>query len=128
MADKEIKMAKDDEFNLTYHQMQEDLADVVLGEVVNRAVDGFFRPVVSMGKIVYQANGEPLMERVVSDKLLTILLKRHYPEYRENSQVAINQAHNQQEIVIDTRNLSAKQLEQLTQIAMAMKRQEGSSS
>jgi hypothetical protein len=69
-------LEKDEKFSLQYRQTQQDFADAVLGEVINRAIEGYYQPVVSMGKIVYQANGEPLMERVVSDKLLTIL--RHH--------------------------------------------------
>jgi hypothetical protein len=82
----------DQPFSLEYHQAEKDFADLALAEFCKRAMQGYERPVVSMGKIVYQDGkdgklSQPLMERVVSDNLLAMLIKRHFPEFREKQQV-----------------------------------------
>lgn len=77
----------DDDFSAAYHQAERDFADFVHAEFVKRAMQGYDKPVVSMGKLVYDANGKPLQERVVSDSLLAMLVKRHFPEYREKAQI-----------------------------------------
>jgi len=113
----------DEDFSILYHQAEKDFGDIVLGEAVTRAVSGYEKPVISMGKIVYQADGTPLMERVVSDPLLTILLKRHHPEYREKSQMDMTTNVNvtSNELIIDTRALTTDQLEKLKTLAIDMK-------
>src|SRR5712675_923286 len=80
---------KDEEFSFRFHQADRDFADTILAEFIQRAKDGYLKPVVSVGKIVYEdvpvldAHGnqvvdergrplfdkKPLMERVVSDSL-----------------------------------------------------------
>jgi hypothetical protein len=98
---------KDEEFSLKWHQAERDFADLVLAEFIKRAKDGYEKPVVSAGRIVYEeipeldkygfpvvdegghpvVNRKPLMERVVSDTLLAMAVKKHFPEYRDKQQV-----------------------------------------
>jgi hypothetical protein len=101
---------KDETFSLRWHQAERDFADLVLAEFIQRAKDGYLKPVVSAGKMVYDEvpvldqwgnqvvddNGrplferKPLMERVVSDTLLAMAVKKHHPEYREKQQIDMN--------------------------------------
>lgn len=76
----------DVEFSVLYHTAEKDFADLALAEFVKRAMQGYEKPVVSMGKAVF-IDGKPLTERVASDTLLAMLVKRHFPEYREKSAV-----------------------------------------
>ncbi|HEX9503843.1 MAG TPA: hypothetical protein VF974_06025 [Patescibacteria group bacterium] len=98
---------KDEEFSLRWHQAERDFADVILAEFVQRAVHGYEKPVISMGRVVYEDvpvldqhgnqvvndlgrplfDKKPLMERVVSDSLLALAIKKHHPEYREKQQI-----------------------------------------
>lgn len=77
----------DTEFSILHKQAEKDFADFALAEFVNRAIKGYSKPVVSLGKIVYDKDGEPLTERVVSDNLLAMLIKRHFPEFREKQSI-----------------------------------------
>lgn len=84
----------DEGFSILYHKAEKNFADTALAEFVTRAMAGYEKPIVSMGKIVYVKNDKdenvPLMERVVSDNLLAMLVKRHFPEYRDKQQLDIN--------------------------------------
>lgn len=140
----------DQEFSILYNQATKDFADLALAEFRKRAMEGYEKPVVSMGRIVYEETpvigadgkpmldskgkpmvkyGKPLMERVVSDSLLSMLVKRHFPEFREKSQLDVNanvNAHvaSANTITIDTRSLSAEQLAKLKAFALEMKESE----
>jgi len=101
---------KDEEFSFKAHQAERDFADLVLAEFVQRAVHGYEKPVISMGRVVYEdvpeldehgfqvideqgkpiVHHRPLMERVVSDSLLAMAVKKHFPEYREKQQVSVD--------------------------------------
>jgi hypothetical protein len=101
---------KDEEFSFKAHQAEREFADIVLAEFVQRAVHGYQKPVVSAGKMVYDEvpvldqwgnqvvdergiplfERKPLMERVVSDNLLAMAVKKHFPEYREKQQIDMN--------------------------------------
>lgn len=81
----------DEEFAQRFKQAELDANDMIRGELFRRAVQGYEKPVVSMGRAVYVKNdkGEekPLMERVYSDSLLSLLAKARMPEFREKQQV-----------------------------------------
>lgn len=101
---------KDEEFSFKAHQAEREFADIVLAEFIQRAVHGYQKPVVSAGKMVYDEvpildqwgnqvvdergnplfEHKPLMERVVSDSLLAMAVKKHFPEYREKQQIDMN--------------------------------------
>lgn len=102
---------RDEEFSFKWHQAERDFADLVLAEFVQRAVHGYQKPVISMGRVVYEDVPEldqygnqvidergkpvihhrPMMERVVSDNLLAMAVKKHFPEYREKQQIDVTQ-------------------------------------
>ncbi|HZU01552.1 MAG TPA: hypothetical protein VFA10_17925 [Ktedonobacteraceae bacterium] len=94
----------DQEFSILYHEAEKDFADFALAEFRKRAMEGYEKPVISMGRVVFEQipltnpdgtpkldskgkqmvkYGKPMMERVVSDTLLAMLIKRHFPEYRD---------------------------------------------
>jgi hypothetical protein len=98
----------DQEFSILYHVAEKDFADLALAEFRKRAMEGYEKPVISMGRIVYEeiplltSDGKPqldskgkpivkhgkvMMERVASDTLLAMLVKRHFPEFREKQQI-----------------------------------------
>ena len=101
----------DEEFATRYEEAQENFADFVLAEFRKRAMEGYEKPVISMGRLVYEeipvldpvtgeqlidSRGKPMVkrgklmtERVVSDTLLAMLIKRHFPEYREKAQMEL---------------------------------------
>src|SRR5947209_5670398 len=54
-------LEKDEQFSLRYHQAEKDATDLLLAAAWERAVKGYRKPVVSMGKQVF-INGEPLTE------------------------------------------------------------------
>jgi hypothetical protein len=80
---------KDEEFGFKFRQASEDANDLIRGELFRRAVQGYDKPVVSMGKVVYQ-DDKPLMERVYSDSLLSLLAKARMPEFRDKQHLDVN--------------------------------------
>lgn len=84
----------DESFSLLYKQAELDANDLIRGELFRRAVQGYEKPVVSMGRQVFvreEVNGKtiekPLMEKVYSDSLLSLLAKARMPEFRDKQQV-----------------------------------------
>jgi hypothetical protein len=77
---------KDETFGFKFRQASEDANDLIRGELFRRAVQGYEKPVVSVGKQVF-VDGKPLMERVYSDNLLSLLAKARMPEFREKQQI-----------------------------------------
>jgi hypothetical protein len=84
----------DTEFGLKFRQASEDANDVIRAELFRRAIQGVEKPVVSMGKAVYveteDGRKRPLMERVYSDNLLSLLAKARMPEFRERQRVEMS--------------------------------------
>jgi hypothetical protein len=108
----------DTEFSICYHEAEKDFADLALAEFRKRAMEGYEKPVISMGRMVYEEiplldsqgkplldskgkpvvkHGKPMMERVVSDSLLSLLVKRHFPEFREKQQVDVTTTNSSQD-------------------------------
>lgn len=83
---------KDDLFAKAWLTAEEDAADVLRMAAHRRAVFGWDVPLVSMGKVVTDARGNPLMERKYSDGLLGSMLKAHAPEYRDRREVELTGA------------------------------------
>jgi hypothetical protein len=113
----------DTEFGLKFRQASEDANDVIRAELFRRAIQGTEKPVVSMGKAVYveteDGRKKPLMERVYSDNLLSLLAKARMPEFRERQRVEMSgpdgepiQMHQQQ---MDLSMLTDDQLAQFKQ-------------
>jgi hypothetical protein len=80
----------DQDFSILFKQAELDANDLVRGELFRRAVQGVEKPVVSIGKLVYDKDGKPLMVREYSDNLLSLLAKARMPEFREKQQVDLN--------------------------------------
>lgn len=80
-------MEHDEFFALRYKQAELDANDTIRAAIFQRGVLGYEKPVVSMGKVVYGQDGMPLMERVYSDTLLSLLAKARMPEYRDKQQI-----------------------------------------
>lgn len=78
---------RDTEFSLKFNVAEQEANDVIRAELHRRAVQGYEKPVVSMGKAVYDKDGKPLTERVYSDQLLGLLAKSRMPEFRDKQQI-----------------------------------------
>ena len=89
----------DTEFSVRFKQAELDANDLIRGELFRRAVQGYEKPVVSMGKQVFVEeelpNGKkvykPLMERVYSDNLLSLLAKARMPEFRDKTTITLQE-------------------------------------
>jgi hypothetical protein len=81
----------DETFSLQFKQAELDANDMIRGEIFRRGVQGYEKPVTSMGKQVYVDDPKnkgkqiPLMERVYSDNLLALLARARMPEFRDKS-------------------------------------------
>jgi hypothetical protein len=116
----------DPSFSLRFNIAEKEANDVIRAELFRRAVQGYEKPVVSVGKVVYGQDGKPLTERVYSDSLLSLLAKARMPEFRDKQSVDLNATVNGQInstnlISIDTRALSSDQLAKLKALALDMK-------
>ena len=81
----------DDAFAKAWEEAEEVAADRLEAEAGRRGVEGVEEPVISLGKVVQGADGEPLIIRRYSDTVLLALLRAHRPEkYRERSSVEID--------------------------------------
>ncbi|HEY4035875.1 MAG TPA: hypothetical protein VGL94_18110 [Ktedonobacteraceae bacterium] len=76
----------DETFSARFHIAEQEANDIIRAELFRRAIQGVTKPVVSLGKVVYQ-DGKPLMERVYSDNLLSLLAKARLPEFREKHSI-----------------------------------------
>jgi hypothetical protein len=79
----------DEDFSFAYKQAELAANDMLLAAAWKRGVQGYEKPVVSMGKQVY-VDGKPLMERVYSDTVLLRLMSARMPEFRDKQQLDIN--------------------------------------
>jgi hypothetical protein len=70
----------DDAFAKGWEQAEEIAADRLEAEAWRRGVEGIEEPVISLGKVVQGADGEPLIVRRYSDAVLLALLRAHRPE------------------------------------------------
>lgn len=116
----------DETFGFRYKEAKEDANDIIRAELQRRAIQGYDKPVVSVGKIVYDASGKIVTERVYSDSLLSLLSKARLPEFRDKQTIDLNANINSEInstnlISIDTRSLSSDQLAKLKALAMDMK-------
>lgn len=80
----------DSTFSLRFKIAEQEANDVIRAEIHRRGIEGYSKPVVSMGKVVYGPDGQPLTENVYSDALLSLLAKARMPEYRDKQQQQIN--------------------------------------
>jgi hypothetical protein len=108
----------DEVFSLEYKQAELDANDLIRGELFRRAVQGYEKPVVSVGKIVYGSDEKPLMEKVYSDNLLALLAKARMPEFRDKQSIDVQAnvtGSVQSDLSNELRLLSSEQLAQFKQ-------------
>ena len=91
------RWAKEDEaFKAEWDEAEQQGIDRLEAEAFRRAHDGVEDYVVSQGKLVYIVDEEtgqkaPLVKRVYSDALMSLLLKAHRPErYKDRHEMAID--------------------------------------
>lgn len=85
----------DTEFGMKFNIANTEANDLLFAAAWERGVKGVEKPVVSMGRQVFvEGVGEdgnkkmkPLMERVYSDSLLSLLLKARLPEFRDKQHI-----------------------------------------
>ena len=77
-------------FAEAYEQANEDANWALFGEAWRRAMQGEKEYVVSVGKLIYGPDGEPLTIQKRSDRLLELLLKARLPEFREKGTTIVN--------------------------------------
>jgi hypothetical protein len=83
----------DDAFAKAWEEAEEVAADRLEAEAGRRGVEGVEEPVISLGKVVERADGEPLMIRRYSDTVLLALLRAHRPEkYRSAARLRLMSA------------------------------------
>lgn len=83
--------ARDEDFAAEWDEALQRGLDALEDEGIRRAMGGTPRYVVSMGKIVLDPDGKPLVEHVASDTLLMFFLKARRPEiYRDRATVDLN--------------------------------------
>jgi hypothetical protein len=85
---------KDEQFGFKFRQASEDANDLIRGELFRRAVQGYEKPVISMGRPVFieddKGQSKPMMERVYSDSLLSLLAKARMPEFRDKQHIDVS--------------------------------------
>jgi hypothetical protein len=81
--------SEDQKFAELFRVAEQSANDVIRAEIHRRGVEGYEKPIVSMGRVVKGPDGEPLIERVYSDKLLELLAKARMPEYRDKGQLEV---------------------------------------
>lgn len=89
----------DERFLFAYHLADAAANAHIESEIRRRAMEGVVKPLVSAGRLVYdeykdedgKTHKELLTVREYSDVLLIFYAKRRMPEYREKSQVDVNQ-------------------------------------
>lgn len=80
----------DQDFAERFKQANEDANWALFGEAWRRAMNGEKEYVVSVGKLIYGPDGQPLTIQKRSDRLLEILLKARIPEFREKGTTIVN--------------------------------------
>lgn len=70
---------KHEDFAKAWDDAIEQATDALAAEARRRAMEGVEDVIVSMGRVVKDENGNPLMRRIYSDGLMTLLLKAHAP-------------------------------------------------
>lgn len=115
---------KDEAFAVRYKDAKDDANDLVREELHRRAMEGYDKPLVSWGKLVYDEEGKVATEKVYSDNLLSLLARARLPEFREKQSIDSIQVDNINVLTIDTRSLSPDQLIALKSLASNMKQED----
>lgn len=78
----------DTEFSLRFNVANQEANDLLFAAAWERGVKGYEKPMVSLGRPVF-VDGKPLMEKVYSDSLLSLLMKARMPEFREKQSIDV---------------------------------------
>ncbi len=105
----------DEQFSFRYKQAELDANDMIRAELFRRGVQGYEKPMVSLGRAVYDNDGKMITERVYSDSLLSLLAKARMPEFREKQQIAITQHSNEQEALL-AQHMTSDELDAMSAI------------
>lgn len=82
--------AADPAFAAEWDEALEIATDALEAEARRRALEGVREPIVSGGKVVTDAAGEPMFIRRYSDSLMQLLLRAHRPEkFRERTETKL---------------------------------------
>lgn len=124
-------LESDPEFAAGWEVAEQKADDVLRREAYRRGVIGYEEPIVSLGKLVYGTDGQPMTVRKYSDVLLLTLMRARMPEYKESKHVDMNSTVNvststSHTLALDLRGMNAEELAQVRQIAQAMKEREQS--
>jgi hypothetical protein len=114
-------LEKDETFSILYNQAKEDAKDVIKAEVKRRGHDGWNEDVYQLGKFAGRV-------RKYSDTLLIFHAKMLMPEYRDQSKLDVNAqvtTHGAGSLILDLRNATSEELQQLKHLAMQMKARQG---
>jgi hypothetical protein len=114
------------EFAKGWEDAIERTRDTARSSIYQRAIIGWEEPVTSMGKVVYDQDGNPLMLHKWSDALANTYAKANLPEFKDKQSIDLNATLNGQinsasTISIDTRALTPDQLTKLKALATDMK-------
>lgn len=123
-------------FALRFKQAEREVEDVLEGEAFRRAVHGVQKPLVSMGRLIMDASGNPVTITEYSDTLLMkILAARHHLYGDKTRRVEVSgvdgapirtQTEGKQTFAMDVRMLSTEQLAALAAILeQAMAHEDG---
>jgi hypothetical protein len=117
-----VWLEQDEEFSLAYNQAKENAKDVIRAEIKRRAVDGWDEEVYQLGHFAGKVHK-------YSDTLLIFQAKMLMPEYRDKSQLDVNNItpNTPGTIPINTKDLTSEELALLKQIALRQKAQQGES-
>jgi hypothetical protein len=80
----------DEAFSLRYRDAEQRAQDVIRAAIHQRAVVGWQEHLVSMGRIVLDARGEPIMLHRYDSALLHALARARLPEFRERQSVEVS--------------------------------------
>lgn len=81
---------QDDAFKAAYEAAEAEASDVIRKTIHDRAVVGWYEPVVSMGEVVKNADGDPWLLHKYDSTLLQKLAAARLPEWRPQQDVTVN--------------------------------------
>src|SRR5450755_2966632 len=108
---------EDEDFARRFADAYEDGNDRIDDAILTRAVDGYEVPMLSMGKLVRDDDGEPMMETRYSDSLATLLAKSRMPKYRDKQQLELTGSNGGPVQFQHLQGLTDQELDTLEQIA-----------
>jgi hypothetical protein len=79
----------DEAFALRYRQAEAEANDRIRAAIYRRAITGIEKPVHHNGRLVVDADGNPVTVREYSDVLLMFYAKSRMPEFRDRQQVEL---------------------------------------